>query len=167
MNYIDRHIFALLIFSLLFSFQACEKKTSTDFIGKYFEPSSNPYPSGDPEFAASNIRQQAVRLYQQKNYEQAIVLFDVILPNSLDDKERMMWLFYKANAQLATQQVDNAQQTLEYIDENSSLFNDRQWLMALIYAQKGSRKKANALLSGLTNDPKLGDKARRVLEENW
>lgn len=148
-------------------FNSCKESTPFEerILLTYFDPAVSNFPTGDPLMAATNVREQAMRLYKDGNYEQAIVLFDEVFQDSPSDQDRGMWLYYKANAQLALRKIDPAQQTLRYIPQSYSRYPTVEWLMALVYVRKGDREKAKKLLEQLQANPKFQTQATEILEQ--
>lgn len=159
-----------LIFSSLFLLlvtNACQQ-TATPFEEKvllnYFDPAVTNYPTGDPGVAATNVREQAMRLYKEANYDQAIILFDEIITSSPSDQDRSMWLYYKANALIAMRKLAPAKESLSYIAKGYSRYNSVDWLNALLLIREGKRNEATKILERLTFDRKYKNQATEVLE---
>ncbi len=73
---------------------------------------------------------RALNLYRQKNYAQALPIFEEItgiLPDSV--------LFYKANVLLQLEKPADAISTLQKIDTHSAFYEEAQWYLALAFLQ--------------------------------
>ncbi len=143
--------YSLLTFLLIFSCQSPPADTST-IIEDYFQPFPNQIVNINSAAAASSMGDQAMRLYEEGRYDQAIILFNELIQIEGAPAKSYSWIFYKGNAELAQGQLDNALKSFAYIPSDHPNHQDAQWLNSLIFLQKGEKERAKSLLKLIQQD---------------
>jgi tetratricopeptide (TPR) repeat protein len=146
--YIAAAIIALIGISYFFSttFNSNEKLFTANF--KPYRNIMQPVVRGDEN---DELKSQAFNAYENKNFEKAINLFDKILVNNGNSSIQ----FYKANALLALDKVDEAIVLLKNdISIQDSFHEKRYWFLALAYLKKSDIKNSRKNLTLLLEVPK-------------
>ncbi len=130
----------------------------------YFQPYPNKVLAIDSSVAATTLEDQALRLYEQKRYDQAIVLFDELIQTESRVEERYTWLFYKGNAQLAQGQLEKAIDTFDYLPADHPLYEDSRWYMALALLQLDRQEEAREVLKEVSPQHEKHKEARKWIK---
>ncbi len=147
---------------LLASCQSPEADTST-VLEDYFQPYPNKVLTIDSSIAATTLAGQALRLYEQKRYDQAVVLFDELIQVERQVEARYRWLFYKGNAQLGQGQLEKALDTFSYIPGTHPLYEDSRWYMALAFLQMDNKNAAREALQEISSQHEKYEMGRRLI----
>ena len=130
---------------LLPSCQPPELDTSS-VIQDYFTPYPNEVVLVKKGAAPSTMAGQAMKLYEEGRYDQAIILFNELVQIEGSVEKRYSWIFYKGNAELAQNQYQKALTTFSYLPSDHPLYKDSRWYVSLIYLQLGQIKEAKKTL---------------------
>lgn len=106
----------------------------------------------------------AMRLYEQQQYEEALVVFREAIRQHPDNTGL---LFYKALSHLSVEQADSAIVDLHRVvnQPEGQLQEPARWYLGLAYLQKGDTEKAKALFEEIeTSGDSYSDRAKEVLE---
>lgn len=111
----------------------------------------------------TSMKEQAFAAYSNRNYPEAISLFEDILAQS---EETIVW-FYLGNAYLTQEQTEQAiaafQQFLE-ADPESILYPQATWFLALAYLKNDQLEPAKQLLNKLAEmDSSYSERAKKLL----
>ncbi len=137
--------FAVYRFVVVQPVQKAKPKPSTAIVA-YFEP----YPAleitaGEEE---EDVKGEALRLYSDNNFEEAIPLFQ----KSFDIEKDSMQLFYKGVSFLGNGQTQNAISLLEPMQGSSTFpMESVDWYLGLAYLANSQREKALFLVQKTAN----------------
>ena len=140
--------YTIFTFLLIFSCQNPEADTST-IIQDYFQPYPNEMIAINSSAAASSMGDQAMRLYEEQRYDQAIILFNELIQIEGSVEKRYSWIFYKGNAQMAQGQLEEALTNFGYLPAGHPFFEEGLWLQGLIYLQQNQKEKAKMVFREL------------------
>ncbi len=90
--------------------------------------------------AATNITEQAFKLYEEGRYDQALILFDELLKEKKDNNLE----FYRANTLFAMQQYQVALEDFRKIPVESDYYPSALWYQALILLKLNKGNEAEA-----------------------
>lgn len=109
----------------------------------------------------STIKALAFRAYDQKQYEDAAVLF-----NRIENKDVNI-LFYLGNCYLALEQPNKALPLLENVLNNYDVFDEQaEWYLAICFLKLEERERATqALRRVVTRNSAYKDKAQTILDK--
>ena len=111
------------------------------------------------------------KIYQGKNYKEAISQFDAILQSgNLSANDIPIVYFYKALSHLGLEELDKAKMTLDKIVgiPDHSYLQQSQWYLALIEMKKGNLERTNFWLNKvlqISSEGKYAKKAKELLKE--
>lgn len=156
----------LIVFSFFFAFacQPSEKDTSS-VIQDHFTLYPNKAAAVESGVAPSTMVGQAMKLYQEGRYDQAVILFNELIQTEGNVEKRYSWIFYKGNAEMAQGQLQNALTTFSYLPGDHPLYEDSQWYRGLLFLQLDQRKKAKAAFQGIKSDHSRYTEARKIIKE--
>jgi len=159
-----RLVFQIIWLSLLLtSCQSPPPDTST-VLQDHFTPYPNKVLTIDYSRAASRMEDQAMRLYEQERYDQAVILFNELIQQETSVEGRYNWVFYKGNAQLAQGSVEAARATFSYIPENEKLYPESLWCQALCLLHLNRLEEARQLLKKIPAGSARHQAAQELLE---
>lgn len=121
--------------------------------------------SSIPQVTADKI-QQAYLEYQERNYEEAIKLFEEVRKDDKEKDEKL--IFYLGNAYLANNNPQKAIDTfLEITDYNHDYLSKTKWYLGLAFLKNGDLNKAQEVFEDMQENisDSYKDKAIRALEE--
>jgi Tfp pilus assembly protein PilF len=104
----------------------------------------------------------AMRLYDQKQYKEALQVFREAIAQNPEDT---VLVFYKALSHLSIAQTDAAMVDLKMVSEsNHELHEAAQWYLGLAYLQKGDATNAKQLFENIKNsDSSYREQANQIL----
>lgn len=116
--------------------------------------------------ALLNNLQKGIDAYNIKDYPTAISIFEQFEQTATEDPLVNYAKFYKAIAFIETNQLAKAQNSLEQLAEkpNTSLINDINWNLALVYLKQNNIQPAVSILQLLTATETHKVKAETVLK---
>ena len=144
-----RYSFFLL---LVFFLPNCQSNTSEDtasLFEEYFQAFPNLIQPLDPTLAAQSIKEQAFKLYNANQHDQARVLFEELRVRIQDPEVD----FYHGISLLALGQPENALALFRGIQTSVQFYDHAQWYSALAYIQKGEAEKAKEILQNIIQRP--------------
>lgn len=149
----------VVIFSI-FNFN--KRQTNEQLYAAYFSPHANTLAPVERGFSDLNPLEKALFAYENKQFEEAIVLF-----NQVNEKEYPDASFYKATALMANAQFDEAIAILNrYSQKNEKYSTYAHWYLALAYLKTNQQDLAKNQLQLIVNlqyyPPK---KAEQLLQE--
>lgn len=108
---------------------------------------------------------QAMRLYDVKNYQEALPLLEKHQKRMISDNFSRLYL---SICYLMTEQTDKAIEHLQTLigSNDLELLSAAKWYLALAYLQKGQVEEAKPLLTALENHPQFGDLAKGALNKS-
>ena len=118
-----------------------------------------------PQVAADKI-QQAYLEYQERNYDEAIKLFEEV--RKVDTEKDVKLIFYLGNAYLANNNPEKAIETFnEIIDYNHDYLSKTKWYLGLAFLKNGDLNKAQDVFEDMKENvtDSYKEKAIRALEE--
>ncbi len=118
------------------------KKTAVKILEENLVAYPNEYLRIDPKISSQTILQQAFRLYEERRYDQALILFDEYLSGKSDEDV----LFYRSNTLFSLGQFDLAAQGFKKISAASRYYHPSLWYRALLLLKGGDREAAKKLL---------------------
>lgn len=138
----------VLIAAALFYFAGFNDPTPEEIFAEYFEPYPALQYNRDAPSNTDEILRNAFLAYQQKNYSQAIILFDSAQTNM---PRNVAADFYLAVSSLAAGDPRRAMDLLQPIAANDSLgFSDpAHWYLALAYLANNDTSAAKAILNDI------------------
>lgn len=153
---------ALLLLAAAFWFLGREPAPA-DLYASYFEPRKNTLVVVQRAEGEESLVQQAFRLYENEEYEEALEAF-AALPDTASNDDVA---FYRANALMAVGRTGEAIPILqEVLRRGESQYPDpAKWYLALAYIDEAQYAAARPLLEELRGSPFLGKKAEALLRE--
>jgi tetratricopeptide (TPR) repeat protein len=160
------HFPFLLFLALLGSF-SCEKtpKDTSTTISDHFTPYPNEVATIESGVAPSTMAGQAMKLYEEERYDQAIILFNELIQSEGSPEKRYSWVFYKGNAEMAQDQYQNALSTFSYLPADHPLYEDAQWYRGLLLLQLNQIKEAKTAFQQIKKAHSRFEEARRVIRK--
>jgi tetratricopeptide (TPR) repeat protein len=158
---------SILFFFILLFFSCCENKNidTSSIIADHFTPYPNEVATTESGVAPSTLAGQAMTLYEEERYDQAIILFNELIQAEGSPEKRYSWIFYKANAELAQGQYQNALSTFSYLPSDHPLYEDAQWYRGLVLLQLNQRKEAKTAFQQIKKAHFRYQEARRMMKE--
>lgn len=112
---------------IIFFSKPTEPPVPADLFKQFFVPHENDVVKIADGFAAQGLREQAFRLYDQKRYHQALILFDELSRGQSDAEIG----FFKGNILLALGQYQNAYSNFQQIPTGDKRYAAARWYSAL------------------------------------
>lgn len=163
---IHKTILSLITAALLF-LSSCHrepKATPEELFSEYFTVVIPASVELQPGVAAATLEQQAFRLLDAGNYEQAAILF-----SELAAVERASgYMLYRGMAQLAADDTQSAINSLQQVRPESDEYDLARWNIALAYLQEDKPTAAKEQLQALieqTDNTALRQKATELREK--
>ena len=132
---------------------------TSDLFNHNFEPFPNVYAVKGFRGDESPLLKDALQLYDQEVYDEAVLIFEKLNDNELKGYIRL----YYSIALLAVNDIETSQQTLGYISHNDPAYAEGQWYLALAYLKQDSTKQAIPILKNI--QPYFGKKKQLQIEE--
>lgn len=135
--------------------QQPEKVDAQKLFADNFRPAPNSFQPATARSGRSNQQSNFFKLYDAGNYAQALAAF----PTGENDDN---WLFFKANALLATGKTKEAARLLEGVVERSAtLYTSKaRWYLALAYVRLNENEKAVKALQLYALEADVTEKVR-------
>lgn len=155
-------LFVLIGSILIFPFlKSAEPPVPAELFKQFFVPHENDVVRIEAGFAAQGLREQAFRLYDQKRYHQALILFDELLQAQSDAEI----VFFKGNILLALGQYQNAYSNFQQIPANDKRYAAAQWYTALASLMLGEGPPLDDQLKGIiAQDTPYKEQAQQLLK---
>lgn len=153
---------ALLLLAAAFWFLGREP-APTDLYASCFEPRKNTLVVVQRAEGKESLVQQAFRLYENEDYEEALDAF-AALPDTASNDDIA---FYRANALMAVGRTGEAIPILQEVIRNgeSQYPDPAKWYLALAYIDEAQYAAARPLLEELRGSSFFGEKAEALLRE--
>ncbi|MGB3467084.1 MAG: tetratricopeptide repeat protein [Cyclobacteriaceae bacterium] len=152
----------IALISILIMYQNGE--STEQLYASYLDLSEIPsmIPRGDSE---EELLVRAQELFENKEYEEAIPLFDEILSTNTESTATV--LIYKGISQMESGQVENALPTFIQLKESDLLDASKgYWYMALVYIKMGKVQDAKVILEKIKSESLYNSlKASELLEK--
>lgn len=157
----------LLLFTVIFILPSCveTERDISSVIQDHFLPYPNEIATIEKGVAPNTMAGQAMKLYEEKRYDQAIILFNELIQIEGTTEKRYSWIFYKANAELAQGQYQNALKTFSYLPSGHILFEESQWYIGLISLQQGQITQAKNAFQQINNTHSKYQEAKKIIRD--
>ncbi len=160
------YLYSLGFGIILLLFNCNNSSTNPPFvIQDHFSPFPNEITATESGVAPSTMAGQAMKLYEEGRYDQAIILFNELIQVEGSVEQRYSWIFYKGNAEMAQGQLQNALTTFSYLPGDHPLYEESQWYRGLLFLQLGQSKEAKAAFLGIKNAHLRYEEARGIVRE--
>jgi tetratricopeptide (TPR) repeat protein len=137
----------LLVF--LCSCQSEKSSTYDDLFSEYFEVFPNIIQPIQPDLAATSVKEQAFKLYNSGQYDQARVLFETLRVQHAEPAVD----FYHGISLIKLNQPQEALKLFRSIPASSQFFHHAQWYAALAHLQTGEAERSKAILQSISEKP--------------
>ena len=122
---------------------------SDDIFTDYFEPYRNVIQPIERGNALDNDKSKAFKFYENGEYKKAILLFTTLYQKTNES----YYLFYKANALMKTNRVNEAIPLLDAYLSKKEMFTDKaQWYLSLAYLELKDTAKAKTYLNHVVSN---------------
>lgn len=133
----------IILYPILFG---CATDSPSASIEVILQEELTPFPNNwieiTPGIAASSLKVHGFKLYEEKRYDQALIIFDEIPVNEMDEGVP----FFRANILLALDQYEAAQNAFQAIDANSPFYKESLWYQILLLLRQNQIKQAHTLI---------------------
>lgn len=142
--------------------------TSSELFSAYYEvPHYKAFHSRGEAYLGvdkEKLLQQADSLYRQADFRRASAVYEEVVNGVAIEDIPESTLFYYASCLMKEQQYDRANTYFDYLRQSNLFKTGSIWYQALIYLEKGQKKKAELLLEELINAETLyTDWAKQLL----